>query len=237
MAAILSGNNVEEEYLWSCSLDKDNKEFEWNPEKPTEGPETNNEDEKEDLKPGHRLLIKTAILMPQSEKDVVNVVQIECEGYNNKKVIVPVVAMKGQVDLQRYVDLLVPCPAKIKLLSGEGPIHLSGSHCVDYYGYQGDQGDLGEDEESEEEEEEMEEDGDKEDLRKKLNKKEEAKKIETKSEAEGGKPDAKDVETEKEEAAEETGSKKRKASEDPTPEKEKKMKTGSAEKKEKRKSK
>jgi len=232
MAAILSGNNVEEEYLWSCSLDKDNKEFEWNPENPTEGPESNNDDEKEDLKPGHRLLIKTAILMPQSEKDVVNVVQIECEGYNNKKVIVPVVAMKGQVDLQRYVDLLVPCPAKIKLLSGEGPIHLSGSHCVDYYGYRGDHG------EDEESEEEMEEDDDKkEDLRNKLNKKEEAKKIETKSEAEGGKPDAKDVETEKEEAAEETGSKKRKASEDPTPEKEKKMKTGSAEKKEKRKSK
>jgi len=221
MAAVLSGNNVEEEYLWSCSLDKDNKEFDWNPENPTEGPDSNNDDEKEDLKPGHRLLIKTAILMPQTEKDVVNVVQIECEGYNNKKVIVPVVAMKGQVDLQRYVDLLVPCPAKIKLLSGEGPIHLSGSHCVDYYGYRGDQG---EDEESEEEEEEMEEDGDKkEDLRNKLNKKEEAKKIE--------------AETEKEEVTEETGSKKRKASEDPTPEKEKKMKTGSAEKKEKRKSK
>jgi len=235
MAAVLSGNNVEEEYLWSCSLDKDNKEFDWNPENPTEGPDSNNDDEKEDLKPGHRLLIKTAILMPQTEKDVVNVVQIECEGYNNKKVIVPVVAMKGQVDLQRYVDLLVPCPAKIKLLSGEGPIYLSGSHCVDYYGYRGEQG---EDEESEEEEEEMEEDGDKnEDLRNKLNKKEEAKKIETKSEAEGEKPDGKKVDTEMEEPAEEQGSKKRKASEDPTPEKEKKMKTGSTEKKEKRKSK
>jgi len=237
MAAVLSGNNVEEEYLWSCSLDKDNKEFEWNPENPTEGPESNNDDEKEDLKPGHRLLIKTAILMPQSEKDVVNVVQIECEGYNSKKVIVPVVAMKGQVDLQRYVDLLVPCPAKIRLLSGEGPIHLSGSHCVDYYGYR----DMGEDEESEEEED-ME--GNKlnkmEDLRNKLNKKE-AKTIEMKSEkdgeVEGGKADAKELETEKKEAAEEKGSKKRKASEDPTPEKEKKIKTGSAEKKEKRKSK
>merc|ERR1719319_1594357 len=107
--------------------------------------------------------------MPQSEKDVVNVVQIQCEGYNNKKETVPVVAMKGQVDLLQYVDILVPCPAKIKLLSGEGPIFLSGSHCVDYCGNR----DHGEDEELEEENVEMEEDGDKkEDLRNKLKKEE-----------------------------------------------------------------
>merc|ERR1712154_416216 len=34
-----------------------------------------------------------------------------------------------------YVDLLIPCPAKLVLLQGEGPIHLVGSHCVDFYGY------------------------------------------------------------------------------------------------------
>ena len=40
----------------------------------------------------------------------------------------PIVAMKGGVDSQRYIDLLVPCPAKITLLNGEGPILLVGSH-------------------------------------------------------------------------------------------------------------
>merc|ERR1719319_2053205 len=171
--------------------------------------------------------------MPQSEKNVVNVVQIQCEGYNNKEVTVPVVAMKGQVDLHQYVDLLVPCPAKIKLLSGEGPIHLSGNHCVDYYGYQ----DQGEGEESEEEDGEIEEDSDKkEDLGNKLNKKE-SKKEEPKKdgEVEEEKVNEKELElAQKEEVAEENRCKKRKASADPTPEKEK-IKTGSAEKKEKRK--
>ena len=78
--------------------------------------------------------------------------------------------MRGQVDYQRYVDLLVPLPAKIKLVRGAGPVYLNGSHCVEYYGYRGQGGNY---EESEEEDEEMEEEGDeKEDLRKKLDEKE-----------------------------------------------------------------
>ena len=31
MAAILAGNNVEEEYLWSCTLTGSNKEYTWEP--------------------------------------------------------------------------------------------------------------------------------------------------------------------------------------------------------------
>merc|ERR1719186_1816164 len=81
------------------------------------------------------VLIKSAILMPTAKTDEVTVVQIESEGYNKQKVIVPICAMKGGSDFQQYVDLLVPCPAKLKLLQGEGPINLVGSHCVDFYGY------------------------------------------------------------------------------------------------------
>ena len=33
MAAILAGGNVEEEYLWSCSLSGSNKEYSWDPVK------------------------------------------------------------------------------------------------------------------------------------------------------------------------------------------------------------
>merc|ERR1711864_24991 len=87
------------------------------------------------VKPGHRLLIKTAILMPTAKKDEVTIVQIEGEGYNKSKVLVPICAMKGGKDSQQYVDLLVPCPAKLSLMQGEGPIYLVGSHCVDFYGY------------------------------------------------------------------------------------------------------
>ena len=129
----MSGAGVEEEYLWSCSLTAASKEYTWNPEDPADSKDDNEADPS--VKPGHRLLIKTAILMPSAKKGEVTIVQIEAEGYNKEKVVVPMVAMRGGTDLQTYVDLLVPCQAKISILQGEGPIHLVGSHCVDFYGY------------------------------------------------------------------------------------------------------
>merc|ERR1711872_75890 len=57
---------------------------------------------------GHKLLIKSALLMPTAKKDEVNIVEIESEGYNKEKVKVPILAMKGGNDLQTYVDILAP---------------------------------------------------------------------------------------------------------------------------------
>merc|ERR1711874_129710 len=79
------------------------------------------------------------VLMPSAVKDQVTVVQIESEGYNKQTVTVPICAMKGGVDLQKYIDLLVPGNAKIKIIHGEGPINLIGSHCVDYFGFKDDE--------------------------------------------------------------------------------------------------
>ena len=88
MAAILAGNNVEEEYLWSCTLTGSNKEYSWDPAALDAEAEAKEGEEKEGpkVKPGHRLLIKSAILMPSAKKDEVTVVQIESEGYNKQKV-------------------------------------------------------------------------------------------------------------------------------------------------------
>eukprot|EP00092_Neocalanus_flemingeri_P012146 GFUD01013094.1.p1 GENE.GFUD01013094.1~~GFUD01013094.1.p1 ORF type:complete len:185 (+),score=35.90 GFUD01013094.1:55-609(+) len=148
MAGILVGKVVEQEYLWSCTLTGSNKEYNWAPEDPTpwcmvhqrpvkanEGDENDDENDDGNVKPGHRLLIKSAILMPSAKKDEVTIVQIESEGYNKKAVIVPICAMKGGSDYQQYMDLLVPTKAKLKLLQGEGPIVLIGSHCVYYSGF------------------------------------------------------------------------------------------------------
>ena len=88
MAAILSGPNVEEEYLWSCTLTASNKEYTWDPANLE--PKTEEEEEEKEgpkVKPSHRLLIKTAVLMPTAKKDEVTVVQIESEGYNKQTVI------------------------------------------------------------------------------------------------------------------------------------------------------
>merc|ERR1719341_2746832 len=66
-------------------------------------------------------------------KDDVNIVQIESEGYNKEKVNVPVLAMRGGSDLQTFVDILVPSNAKLTIVRGEGPVHLIGSHCIDFF--------------------------------------------------------------------------------------------------------
>ena len=144
MAAVLAGANVEEEYLWSCTLSAATKEYVWQPKEP--------EDFAGDVKPGHRLLIKTAILMPSAKKDEVTIVEVESEGYNKKQVKLPIVAMKAGVDCQKYIDLLIPgSPATIRIVQGEGPLHLVGSHCVENLAEQ-------EDEDDEDEDSEMEED-------------------------------------------------------------------------------
>jgi len=121
MAAVLAGDNVEEEYLWAATLSAANKELVWDPKSP----------EGEEGSTGHRLLVKTAILMPEAKEGEVNMVEVEGDGYNGAKVKVPLVAMRGG-ELQKYVDLLVPTvPATIRLVQGAGPIHLVGSHCVE----------------------------------------------------------------------------------------------------------
>merc|ERR1712227_458408 len=169
------------------------------------------EEEKEGpkVKPGHRLLIKTAILMPTAKKDEVTVVQIESEGYNKQTVTVPICAMKGGVDLQKYVDLLVPGPAKMKIIHGEGPINLIGSHCVDYYGFKEDEDSDDDEEEDGDTENEMESEEQQEEKTKK--KSGDGKKVSPakKAESPAGKKEEKKATPDKEE------SKKRKASSEP----------------------
>jgi hypothetical protein len=133
MASTLSGPNIEEEYMWSVTLDGTNKEYSWSPKEPSDEDEEDAEDPS--CKPNHRLLIKTAILHPEAAKDEVTMLQIETKGYKEEKVKTPFVAMKSGSNLQQYVDLLVPDLATIKMVHGSGPITLLGSHCVDFYDY------------------------------------------------------------------------------------------------------
>merc|ERR1711911_151725 len=155
MASQLSGPNIEEEYYWSTTLDKDNKEYTWAVQ---EDGNDDSEDEESDppCKPNHRLLIKNALLDPEATKDEVTVLEIETKGYKEQKVIAPFLAMKGGAELQRYVDLLLPDSAKIRIKRGNGPVTLVGSHCVDFYDYRN-MGYAGEDDDDDEESEEKEE--------------------------------------------------------------------------------
>merc|ERR1711872_476359 len=151
----LSGPNVEEENMWAVTLGGTKREYEWAPEDPSDSVNADDSvDEESDpsFKPNHRLLIKSAILHPEAMKDEVTWLQVETTGYNKEKVVTPFVAMKGGENLQQYVNLLLPDPATIKIISGEGPITLIGSHCVDFYDYRN----FGEDEDEDEEDAEQE---------------------------------------------------------------------------------
>jgi len=125
MAAIIQDNSAEQENLWSCTLSSSTREYTWNPEDPAD-PEPAEDDEKDPrVKPGHKLLIKSAVLMPSAKTDEVTIVQIESEGYKVKRVVDPIRAMKGC----QNIGLLVSPETKFTLLQGDGPIHLVGSHC------------------------------------------------------------------------------------------------------------
>merc|ERR1712200_140156 len=149
MASQLSGPNIEEEYLWSVTLDDKTKQFSWSPNDPSDEAK---DDDDESFKPNHRLLIKTAILHPDSAKDEVTMLEIETSGYKKEKVKAPFLAMKSGLQLQQYVDILLPDTATIKITAGKGPITLVGSHCVDYYDYRNYGGDEDDEECSEDDE-------------------------------------------------------------------------------------
>ena len=85
MAAILAGNNVEEEYLWSCTLTGTDKEYNWDPANLE--PKTEEEKEGPKMKPSHSLLIQSAVLMPTAQEGQVTVVELETQGYNKQTVI------------------------------------------------------------------------------------------------------------------------------------------------------
>merc|ERR1719234_525437 len=87
--------------------------------------------------------------MPTAKKDDINIVEIESEGYNQEKVKVPILAMRGGTNLQTYVDILVPSNAKLTLIKGEGPVHLIGSHCIDFFASMDGEADDEEDEDDE----------------------------------------------------------------------------------------
>ena len=126
----------QEEFLWSCTLTGSSKEFTWAPRTSRIRMRRVWSDWRSVwVTPEHRLLIKKAMLMPSATADEVSLIQVETEGYNKTKVVVPFVAMMGGRDYNSYIDLLIPKKATFKLIQGEGPISLVGSHCVDFYGY------------------------------------------------------------------------------------------------------
>ena len=74
----------EEEYLWSYKFSAASKEYSWCPQHPAGQDDEDAADPS--VKPGHRPLLKSMVLMPSAKADEESVVQVESEVYNNCKV-------------------------------------------------------------------------------------------------------------------------------------------------------
>ena len=75
----LNQDNLEEEFLWTCTLSGTTKEYTWAPDDLTEDI-TKNDKKDRSVKPNHKLLIKSAVLMSSAKADEVTIVQIESKG-------------------------------------------------------------------------------------------------------------------------------------------------------------
>ena len=134
MASMDMDNEGKQEFLWSCILSESNKEYVWDAYHGTEegkehGKEEEDKEGEDQGRPEHKLLIKCAVIT-EAGKDCVTVVQVEAEGFNKMKIKIPIVVMKLGDDM-RYLDVLIPCTAKLSLVQGKGPVHLLGSHCIE----------------------------------------------------------------------------------------------------------
>ncbi|RXG53923.1 Nucleoplasmin-like protein [Armadillidium vulgare] len=117
-----SGSGMEKSYFWGITLDDAHKEYKW------EGSATENTDEL--TVTTHTLCVRQIVLGPDAKDDEVNVVEVECFGYENKKYKIPIAVLKAGSGSHVVTTevVLEDQFATFRLIKGSGPIYISGSH-------------------------------------------------------------------------------------------------------------
>ncbi|XP_050689410.1 nucleoplasmin-like protein ANO39 [Eriocheir sinensis] len=112
---------MERSYFWGITLDEAHKEQKW------EGSATENT--AECTVTTHTLSVRQVVLGPEAKEGEANVVELEVEGYNNKKTRIPICVSKAGGSYVSNVEVLVEDQAAtFHLTKGSGPVHLSGTH-------------------------------------------------------------------------------------------------------------
>uniref|UniRef100_T1IQI8 Nucleoplasmin core domain-containing protein n=1 Tax=Strigamia maritima TaxID=126957 RepID=T1IQI8_STRMM len=149
--------NMSKEYFWGCELNETNREYTWDPEIDIQ------DQSEEDCYENHALILKSAMIggTDSAVDGEINIVELETEGYLSAEVKQPILRLKcGTVD-HISLDVYIPKCGILRLISGSGPVHISGQHIIEYTNDEdeGDDTKLGvveDDEEEDEEEEEVE---------------------------------------------------------------------------------
>ncbi|XP_074642536.1 uncharacterized protein LOC141899855 isoform X2 [Tubulanus polymorphus] len=112
------------EYFWGCTLNAENRVVEW----------TFLEEEGDADYMAHTLFLRHAVCGPDAKEGENNVVEIETEMFEGKPIKQPILSLIPGKNNMTLLDISMDhfCPVKFHLISGSGPIHLSGQHVVDY---------------------------------------------------------------------------------------------------------
>jgi len=115
---------MEESFFWGITLDGEHKEEKW------DGTTTNNTEEGTLVK--HSLCVRQIVLGADAKEGELNVIELECLGYEEKRQRVPVCVMKmGNTHVSKVEVFLDDCVGTFHLVRGSGPVHLSGTHQTD----------------------------------------------------------------------------------------------------------
>ncbi|XP_076437569.1 uncharacterized protein LOC143276805 isoform X2 [Babylonia areolata] len=113
----------------------------------TWNPHPDDDDDDHDVGAVHSLHVLLAVLGPETKAHEANIVHAETKDFREESLSQPVVHMIGAKDTMKRMGLRFNSPVTFRLVSGSGPVYLSGQHVVTVVV-------VDEEEEEEEEEEE-----------------------------------------------------------------------------------
>lgn len=113
------------EYFWGVELSEKKKEVVWDPEK---------EDEEDDLDTSgltHFLFLKQAVLGKNAKDGERNLVEITAEDFDGNSISLPLLSLKMGLNESTVLDIGASPPISLKLVSGSGPVCLTGQHALE----------------------------------------------------------------------------------------------------------
>ncbi|XP_046850814.1 mitotic apparatus protein p62-like [Xenia sp. Carnegie-2017] len=110
--------SLERQYFWGCTLSKDKQEYKWLG--------VDDKDVTGEVDIVNQLVLSQAVRGPKA-RDGPHVVQVTTSGINNDVITQPIIVISPGVN-QVQCRLEFSTEATFKLVEGNGPIHLCGSH-------------------------------------------------------------------------------------------------------------
>ncbi|GAB6024926.1 hypothetical protein CHUAL_010031 [Chamberlinius hualienensis] len=109
------------EYMWGCELSSANPEYEWSADFC---------DHNRSL--SFSLLLKHAVLVPESDSNETHIVELETVGIDQNTIRQPLVVLKAGVMQQASIDMLINhIGSRFILTKGNGPVYFWGQQIVE----------------------------------------------------------------------------------------------------------